>query len=139
MILRNLVFLPHLLICRQKVVLPILWNKRRWWNIRSIKLASKKENHCNIVAMWLRHVILLVITSNNIPLSSPITFTYYLIPDGSPFQYTKPHLSIIKNCLSYIALLRSAPAVLPFVGKRTIRYHTLFGLISLLPLPLYNY
>ena len=34
------------------------------------------------------HVILLVIISNDIPLSPPITLIYHLILDGSLIQYT---------------------------------------------------
>ena len=67
-------------------------------------------------------MISLVIISNNIPLSLPIALTYCLVLDGSPFWYTKPHSSIVGNRLSYIALLRSPPAAIPFVGKRTSRY-----------------
>ena len=37
------------------------------------------------MAIQPRHVILLVITFNDILLSSPITLTYYLIFDGSFF------------------------------------------------------
>ena len=47
---------------------------------------------------------------------------HHLVSDGSPFRYTKPHSSIVGNRLSYIALLRSPPAAIPFVGKRTSRY-----------------
>ena len=43
------------------------------------------------------HVILLVITSNNIPPSPPIALAYHLVLDDSPFQYTKPYLSIIEK------------------------------------------
>ena len=77
-------------------------------------------------------MISLVITSNNIPLSLSIALAYHLVPDGSPFWYTKPHLSIVE--------------------KRTSRYPICweaFHLSSYLlefnspplppPLPLYNY
>ena len=43
------------------------------------ELILKKENNCNIIAMWFYHVILLVIISNNIPLSPPIVLTYHFI------------------------------------------------------------
>ena len=76
----------------------------------------------NVVATWPRHVISLVIIPNNILLSPPIAYTYCLVPDGSPFRYTKPHSSIVGNWLSYIALLESPPAAIPFVEKRTSRY-----------------
>ena len=91
-----------------------------------------------------RHVISLVITSNDIPLSSPIALTYHLVPDGSLFRYTKPHSSIVGNrlftshcwevhqLLSH--LLRSSPAAIPFVGKHSLRHHTVLRLISP-PLP----
>ena len=72
------------------------------------------------MATWPRHVILLVITSNDIPLSPPIALTHYFVPDGLPFWYTKPYSSIVGNPLSYIALLRSAPAAIPFVGKHSL-------------------
>ena len=90
--------------------------------MRPTELMPKKKGNCNVVATWPHHVILLVIISNDISLSLPIAFTYCLIPDGSPFQYTKPHSSIIGNWFSYIALLRSIPAAIPSVGKRTSRY-----------------
>ena len=80
---------------------------------RLTKIALKKKGNCNVVATWPRHVILLVITSNNISLSPPIALTHCLIPDGSPFWYTKPHSSIVGNRFSYIALLGSAPAAIP--------------------------
>ena len=76
------------------------------------------------MATWPCHVILLVITSNDIPLSPPIALTHRLIPNDSLFRYTKPHLSIVGNRLSYIALLRSAPAAIPFVGKRSLCHPT---------------
>ena len=43
------------------------------------------------------HMISLVITSNNILLSPPIALAYHLVPDGLPFQYTKPHSFIIEK------------------------------------------
>ena len=46
------------------------------------------------------YVISLVITSNDIPLSPPIALAYHLVLDGSPFRYTKPHLSIVEKCTS---------------------------------------
>ena len=58
------------------------------------------------MATWPCHVILLIIISNNISLSLPIVLTYHFFPDGSSFWYTKPHLSIIGNWLSFIALLK---------------------------------
>ena len=54
------------------------------------------------------HVILLVITSNDIPLSPLIVLTYHLIPDGSPFWYTKPHPSIIEKRTSRYPICRKA-------------------------------
>ena len=42
-------------------------------------------------------MISFVITSNNILLSSPIAFAYHLVPDGLPFWYIKPHLSIVEK------------------------------------------
>ena len=76
------------------------------------ELAPKKESNCNVVAMWLHHVISLVIISNDILLSPLIALNHYLVSDSSPFRYTKPHSSIVGNWLSYIALLRSAPAAI---------------------------
>ena len=46
------------------------------------------------------HVILLIITSNDIPLSPPIALAYHLVPDGSSFWYTKLHPSIVEKCTS---------------------------------------
>ena len=88
------------------------------------------------------HVILLVITSNNIPLSLSIVLTYYLVLNGSLFQYTKSHPSIFENWFSYIVLIKSALAVILFIRKHTICHYTLLGLISSLLLLLfliYNY
>ena len=90
--------------------------------MRSTKLVPKKESNCNVVSTWPHHVISLVIKSNNISLSPPIALTYCLVSDGSSFQYTKLHSSIVGNRLFYIALLRSLPAAIPFVGKRISRY-----------------
>ena len=70
------------------------------------------------MATWPRHMISFVIISNDIPLSPLIAFTYHLIPICLHSRYTKPHLSIVGNRLSYIALLRSALAVILFVGTR---------------------
>ena len=64
------------------------------------------------MATWPHYVILLIIISNNILLSSLIAPTYYFIFIGLHFQYTKAHPSIIGNWLSYIALLRSASAII---------------------------
>ena len=50
------------------------------------------------------YVIMLAITSNDIPLSPLIAFVYHFVPDDSPFQYTKPHPFIVE--------------------KHSIRYHT---------------
>ena len=75
-------------------------------------------------------------------ISPPIALIYHFVSDGLPFRYIKPHPSIVGNCLSYIALLRSIPAVILFVEKRTIRHYILLGLASTLlppPLPLYNH
>ena len=58
------------------------------------------------------HVISLVITSNDIPLSPSIALTYHLVPDGSPFRYTKPHPSIVE--------------------KHSIRHHTCWDSLLLL-------
>ena len=77
------------------------------------------------MATWPCHVISLVIMPNDILLSSLITLAYCLVPSGSPFWYIKPHLSIIWNWLSYIALLKSPPAAIPFVGKRTSCYSSI--------------
>ena len=46
------------------------------------------------------HVISLVITFNDIPLSLPIALAYHLVPDGSLFWYTKPHPSNIEKRIS---------------------------------------
>ena len=85
-------------------------------------------------------MILVVIISNDILLSPSIALTYYLVSNGSFFQYTKSYSSIIGNCFSYIILLKSIPAVILFVGKRIICHYILLGLISPLSLLLpYDY
>ena len=65
-----------------------------------------------------------VIIFNDIPPSPPIVLTYCLVPDSSPFWYIKPHSSIVGNRLSYIALLKSAPAAILFVEKRFFHHPT---------------
>ena len=64
------------------------------------------------MAMWPHYVISLVIISNNILISLSIALTYYFICDNSLFWYTKPYSYIIRNSSSYIALLKSVPAVI---------------------------
>ena len=64
------------------------------------------------MAMWPRHMISFVILFNNIQLSPLIVLTYHFVPNGLLFQYTKPHLSIIGNCHSYIGLLKNTPAII---------------------------
>ena len=63
--------------------------------------------------------------STGIPLSLATRLTYHLVPNGSSFQYTKPHSSILEIWLFYIALLRNAsarylchPTIFSFVGIR---------------------
>ena len=90
--------------------------------IRLTELALKKEGNCYVVATWLCHVISLVITSNNTPLSLPIALTYCLVSDGSPFRYTKPHLSIIGNWLLTLHCWESPPAAISFIEKPTSCY-----------------
>ena len=74
-------------------------------------------------------MILLVIISNDILLSLSITFTYYLIPDSSFFQYIKSHLFVVENWFSYIALLKLTPTAIRFVEKRFF-YHIIAISIS---------
>ena len=76
------------------------------------------------MATWSRHVMLLVIPSNVILLSSLIALTYYLIPDGSLFWYTKSHSSIIRNWCPYTALLKKVSAAIFFIGKCSLHYPT---------------
>ena len=59
-----------------------------------MELVPKKEGNFNVVVTWPRHVILLVITLNDILLSLLIVLTYHFIPDGSSFWCIKPHSSI---------------------------------------------
>ena len=92
--------------------------------MHSIKLTPKKKSNCNVMATWSYHVISLVISSNNILLSPPIAFTYYLGFDGSLFWYTKPYLSIERNQLFYIVLLKSISATIIFIGKRFLCHST---------------
>ena len=59
--------------------------------LEKLKKSSKSRNlKCkklyNVMATWSRHVILLVIISNNISLSPSIILIYYFVPDGSPFS-----------------------------------------------------
>ena len=67
-------------------------------------------------------MILLVITSKDILLNLSIVLIYHLISNGSSFKYIKPHLFIIGNRFSYIALLKNVSArylcysiIFPFV------------------------
>ena len=84
-----------------------------------------------------RHVISFVIISNDIPLSPPITPTYHLIPIGLYSWYTKPYPSIVGNWLSYIALLRSGPAVILLLESApsviVLCWDSLLFLLLLLP------
>ena len=105
-ILRNLVFVFHLFICRQKVFSTI--SQIKIYTILIIclvKFAYKNKNNYNIIIMW-SHVILLVIISNNILLS-----LYSLTTSLPTFQYIKPHSSIT-DWLFYIALIRNALATI---------------------------
>ena len=68
-------------------------------------------------------MILLIIISNNILLNPSIAFTYYFVSDGLFFWYNKLYSSIIKNWFFYIALLRSVPVTILFIGKRFLRYY----------------
>ena len=57
------------------------------------------------MAMWLITWSCLPLF-NNILLSLLIAFIYYFVFDSSLFWYTKSHLFIIKNWLSFIALMK---------------------------------
>ena len=84
---------------------------------RPTEFAPKKEGNYNVVATWPRHMIPLVILTNNILLSSLIALTYHFVPDSSSFWYTKLYSSIIGNWHSYITLLRNVSAAILFIGK----------------------
>ena len=60
------------------------------------------------------HMILLIIVSNNISLCPPNALTYHFIPDGSFFQYIKPHSSIVRNWFSFIVLLKYTSPLLHY-------------------------
>ena len=79
MILRNLVFSPHLPIYRQEVfsTVPQIGYTTSI-AMRSSELAPKKEGNCNAVATKITWLHL----STGISLSQPIAFTYQLIPNG---------------------------------------------------------
>ena len=74
------------------------------------------------MATWPCHVILLIITSNDIPPSPPIALTYYLVSDDSPFWYTKPHSSIVGNRFPILHYWKSPPAAILFIEKPTSCY-----------------
>ena len=57
-------------------------------------------------------MILLIIIFSNILLNLLIVFTYYFIFIGLYSQYKKSYLSIIKNWLFYIALLRNISIII---------------------------
>ena len=86
MILRNLVFLPHLSIYRQEVFFTHSTNQIP----NNVDGSYAQRSSCLrrkaiIMATWSHHVIALVITSNDILLSLPITLIYYLfLPDYIP-------------------------------------------------------
>ena len=88
---------------------------------------------CNVMTIWPYCIISLVIISINIPLSPFNALTYHHFSDGSLFWYTKSHLSIVGNRLSYISLLKSVYATIWFVGKRSLYYPT----AVLIPTPQY--
>ena len=58
------------------------------------------------------YIILLVIISNNIPLSLLIALTYHFVPNGSPFDIPNLIHLLLKNVL----------AVIPFVKKHFIHH-----------------
>ena len=82
-------------------------------NIKTLNISF--FNICNVVATWPCHVISLVITLNNIPLSPPIALTYHFVPDGSPFRCTKPHSSICWELTLLHHIAETLPAVIPTV------------------------
>ena len=49
---------------------------------------------CNIIAISLYHIILLIITFNNILLNFLIAVIYHFVSDGLFFQYIKSDSSI---------------------------------------------
>ena len=65
-----------------------------------------------------RHVISLVITSNDIPLNLPIVLTYHLVPDGSPLR-----LTFLVHQTSFIYCWELA-SYIAFVGKHSLRHPT---------------
>ena len=69
-----------------------------------------------------RHVISLVITSNDIPLSPPIALTYRPIPDGSPSR-----LTFLVHQTSFIYCWKSA-SYIAFVGKHSLCYPTVISI-----------
>ena len=116
---------------------------------RSTELVPKKEGNSNVVATWPRHVISLVITSNDIPLSSLIALTILFLT--AYFFDILNHIHLLleivlptSHCWEAYQpsshLLGSAPASIIFVEKCIIHYHTLLGLIfPPPPLPPYDY
>ena len=85
-----------------------------------------RDPECNVVATWPYHMILLVITLNNIPLSPPIALIYH---------FCSWRLAFLMHQTSFINLLEIDslsshrwnapshhpyyhPTIFPFVGKR---------------------
>ena len=92
MILRNLVFPPHLPIYSQEVFSTVSHiGYTTSIATRSSELAPKNEGNCNAVATKITWLHL----STGIPLSPPIAFAYQLIPIGLLLGTTKPILLLL--------------------------------------------
>ena len=99
-----------------------------------MEFAPKKKDNYNIVAMWPHYMILLIVTSNDIPLSPSIALAYYLVPDGSFFgTLNLIHLlleigilyCIIEKLISrYLICWKAYQQLSYFVGKRFFHHPT---------------
>ena len=85
-----------------------------------------KKPDCNVVATWLCHMISLVITLNDIPLSPPIALTYHFCSWRLAFSIHQTSFIYLLGIDSPSSHCRNAPSrhpychptIFPFVEKR---------------------
>ena len=135
MILKNPIFLSHLLIYRQEVfsIVPYI-RYITSITIHLLELMLKKDGNCNIVATM---IILLHLSTGILP-SLLIAFIYQLIFIGLFFiiiirihliiekfiSCNSTNFSFVANRLFYIALSKSASAVFFFFIILSVSYFT---------------
>ena len=114
MILRNLIFFLTFLFINRRFFHPFHKSniKQYWWNIHLTEFVLKKKGNYNIVVTWSGHMILLIITFNNILLSLPITLIYHFVPDGLLLQCTKSYSYICWKLTFFHYITEIFPAII---------------------------